>query len=97
VFKRRDCAERLTVYVDDMPCEACHGDTVAALLLASESIVHRLSIVSGSPRAPWCMMGVCFECLVEIDGKPYQQACLVPVRPGMRIRRHSFVQEEAWA
>jgi predicted molibdopterin-dependent oxidoreductase YjgC len=33
------------------------------------------------------MMGVCFECLVEIDGQTNQQGCLVRVRDGMRIRR----------
>jgi NADH dehydrogenase/NADH:ubiquinone oxidoreductase subunit G len=32
------------------------------------------------------MMGVCFECLVEIDGVPNQQACMTPVRSGMRIK-----------
>ena len=32
-------------------------------------------------------MGVCFECLVEIDGVPNQQACLVPVSEGMSVRR----------
>jgi NADH dehydrogenase/NADH:ubiquinone oxidoreductase subunit G len=33
------------------------------------------------------MMGVCFECLVEIDGVPARQSCLVPVREGMSIKR----------
>ena len=33
------------------------------------------------------MMGVCFDCLMEIDGVPNQQACMVPVAEGMAIRR----------
>ena len=33
------------------------------------------------------MMGVCFDCLMEIDGAPNRQACLVPVAEGMRINR----------
>jgi predicted molibdopterin-dependent oxidoreductase YjgC len=32
------------------------------------------------------MMGVCFDCLVTIDDVPNQQACLVLVTRGMRIR-----------
>jgi NADH dehydrogenase/NADH:ubiquinone oxidoreductase subunit G len=32
------------------------------------------------------MMGVCFECLVEIDGIPNQQACMTPVKEGMQVR-----------
>jgi predicted molibdopterin-dependent oxidoreductase YjgC len=38
-------------------------------------------------------MGVCHECLVEIDGKPNQQACLTTVRDGMRIKKQVKVQE----
>ncbi|NUT16777.1 MAG: (2Fe-2S)-binding protein [Cupriavidus sp.] len=45
----------------------------------------RNSPVSGEPRAPYCMMGVCFECLMEIDGQPSRQSCLVTVREGMRV------------
>ena len=37
--------------------------------------------------APYCMMGVCFDCLAEIDGVPNRQSCMVEARPGMRIRR----------
>ena len=43
--------------------------------------------MSGAPRAPYCMMGVCFDCLMTIDGVASRQACLVPVREGMRIER----------
>jgi predicted molibdopterin-dependent oxidoreductase YjgC len=35
------------------------------------------------------MMGICFECLVEIDGRPNQQACQIIVRDGMTIHRQS--------
>jgi predicted molibdopterin-dependent oxidoreductase YjgC len=41
--------------------------------------------VSGTHRAPYCMMGACFDCLVEIDGIPNQQACQTLVREGMRV------------
>jgi hypothetical protein len=33
------------------------------------------------------MMGVCFDCLAEIDGVPNRQSCMVTAQPGMRIRR----------
>ena len=41
--------------------------------------------VSGAPRLPYCMMGVCFDCLVTIDGVGNRQGCLVPVAEGMQI------------
>ncbi|MEJ0017740.1 MAG: (2Fe-2S)-binding protein [Acetobacteraceae bacterium] len=67
--------------------EAREGDTVAAALLAWDATALRLSPVSGAPRMPYCMMGVCFECLIEIDGIGNRQACLTTVAPGMRVRR----------
>jgi predicted molibdopterin-dependent oxidoreductase YjgC len=60
--------------------------TVAAALLASGQMTCRTSAVSGAPRGPFCMMGVCFECLVEIDGVPNIQACMTRVAEGMRVR-----------
>ncbi|WP_116085970.1 (2Fe-2S)-binding protein [Tropicimonas sp. IMCC34011] len=63
------------------------GISVAAALLAGGVGVFRTSIVSAAPRAPFCMMGVCFECLVEIDGISGRQSCMVPVTDGMAIRR----------
>jgi predicted molibdopterin-dependent oxidoreductase YjgC len=61
------------------------GITVAAALLMSGISRFRATPVSESPRAPYCMMGVCFECLVDIDGVPNRQSCLIEVAEGMRI------------
>lgn len=61
------------------------GITVAAALLMSGINRFRATPVSESPRAPYCMMGVCFECLVDIDGVPNRQSCLIEVADGMRI------------
>ena len=62
------------------------GLTVAAALLGHGESRLRASPVSGQSRAPYCMMGVCFDCLVEIDGVPNRQSCLIPVREGMTVR-----------
>lgn len=62
------------------------GISVAAALLMSGINRFRATPVSESPRAPYCMMGVCFECLVDIDGVPNRQSCLIEVAEGMRIR-----------
>ena len=72
---------------DGREVDAREGDSVAAALLAAGIGPIRFSAVSGDPRAPYCMMGVCFECLVEIDGLANRQACMVRVRPGMQVTR----------
>jgi D-hydroxyproline dehydrogenase subunit gamma len=78
----------ITVFVDDKVVSAETGDTVAAVLLSAGVLRLRRSAISSAVRAPYCLMGVCFECLVEIDGVPERQACLVPVQEGMHVRTH---------
>ena len=64
------------------------GITVAAAVMGftGEHFIRR-SPVSGEKRAPFCYMGVCHECLMEIDGISNQQACIIEVKDGMRIKR----------
>lgn len=78
-----DALVRFTV--DGRPATARLGDSVAAALLAEGVLAQRLSPVSGSPRAPYCLMGVCFECLVTVDGVGNRQGCLVAVAEGMAV------------
>ena len=76
----------VAVTIDGTPYAACTGDTVAAALLASGRLAFRATSGTGAARGPYCMMGVCFDCLVTIDGRPNQQACMIAVAPGMRIQ-----------
>jgi predicted molibdopterin-dependent oxidoreductase YjgC len=61
------------------------GQTVAAALWAAGIRSWRTTRESGAPRGLFCGIGVCFGCLVTIDGTLNQRACLVPVRPGMVV------------
>lgn len=75
----------LSFTLDGRTVEGREGDTVASALLAAGVETCRTSAVGGEPRAPYCLMGVCFECLVTVDGVGNQQGCLVPLRPGMNV------------
>lgn len=85
--RRREPLRTVTVALDDQPVSAAVGDSVATVLLLADGAAYRRSAVGGLARAPYCMIGNCFDCLVEIDGVPNRQGCLVPVRDGMRVRR----------
>ncbi|KQV40826.1 MULTISPECIES: (2Fe-2S)-binding protein [unclassified Rhizobium] len=76
---------RVRVIVDGREIEADVAASVAAALLGAGMTAVRRSVVGGEPRAPYCLMGICFECLVTIDGVQNRQACMVPVRDGMVI------------
>lgn len=75
----------LTIFVDGVATPASDGDSVAAALFASGHAACRESAVSGAPRGPYCLMGVCFDCLVMVDGIANRQGCMTLVRDGMRI------------
>jgi D-hydroxyproline dehydrogenase subunit gamma len=75
------------VFVDGVALRVPEGASAAAAVLLAGAAAIRETPVSGAPRLPYCMMGVCFDCLAEIDGVANRQACLVPVAPGMRIAR----------
>lgn len=81
--------DAVTLSVDGQPVRARAGETVAACLLRAGVPYNRLTPVSGAPRLPYCMIGHCFECLVEIDGIGNRQACLTLVRDGMKVRRQA--------
>src|SRR5581483_1974099 len=53
--------------------------------LAAADIVSVRQARSGAPRGPFCGMGACFDCLVTVDGRPSQRACLTKVAAGMEV------------
>ncbi|RBL83127.1 (2Fe-2S)-binding protein [Streptomyces cavourensis] len=93
MFKRLDEAQRqvqgapvrVTVNGADLQCR--QGDSVAAALFAGGMQACRDTAVGEVPRGPYCMMGVCYDCLVTIDGQANQQGCMTAVREGMKIER----------
>ena len=90
MFRRIDDAAApagVTISFEGQTIEAQVGDSLAAALLAHDVGPFRTTPVSGSPRTPYCLMGICFDCLVEVDGVPNRQACIVEVRDGMQVRR----------
>lgn len=78
---------------DGASVEAYEGDSVAAALLASGVDRFRTTPKQGQPRLPYCLMGVCFDCLLEIDGEANRQSCMIEVREGMQVRRQDLSRE----
>jgi predicted molibdopterin-dependent oxidoreductase YjgC len=101
LFKKAPGAEgaQVTIRFDGVDLVVPADVSVAAALLASGVSNLRVTPGSGAPRAPYCMIGICFDCLVNIDGVQNRQACLVRIREGMRISTQqgalSFDEEQA--
>lgn len=61
------------------------GQSVGGALLASGRLAWRSTRHDGAPRGLFCGIGVCFDCLVTINGIPNERACLVRAVPGMAV------------
>ncbi len=78
-------AESVRLVVDGRPIAARAGDSVATALLAAGYRSFGCNVATGAPNAAYCLIGSCFGCLCDIDGRPQSQACLVPVAEGMEV------------
>ena len=76
----------LTVSIDGRAVTAYAGETVAAVLFA-EGLAATRRTRGGAPRGVFCGMGVCFDCLVVVDGVPNTRACVTFAAEGMAIER----------
>lgn len=86
-LERAAPAPVVTIYLDGRPVAAREGETLAVALLETGADDFRSTPVSQARRGPFCLMGACFDCLVEVDGRSNVQACCVEVRAGQRVRR----------
>lgn len=75
----------VTLLVDGQPVAARRGQTVAAALLAHGRTVLRHTRNAGKPRGMYCAMGVCFDCVMTIDGHAGVRACMTRVEDGMHV------------
>ncbi|MFE5735813.1 (2Fe-2S)-binding protein [Streptomyces celluloflavus] len=71
---------------DELTIEAEPGQSIAAALLAAGHRSWRRTRVVGAGRGMFCGIGVCFDCLVTVNGRPNQRACLVEAAPGDLVR-----------
>jgi D-hydroxyproline dehydrogenase subunit gamma len=81
---RKFTTEIVTVHVDGRSIAVPARSTAAVAVLLADKACR--TSVSGEPRAPFCGMGTCFECRVEIDGVKHVRSCQVLCESGMKIK-----------
>jgi hypothetical protein len=80
---------------DGRPIPTDGEQTIAAALLAAGIRSWRHTRVGGRPRGVFCGIGVCFDCLVRVNGVPSQRACLVTARPGDAVEPQDELRDRA--
>jgi sarcosine oxidase subunit alpha len=79
----------LEVFVDEKKVQAYEGELVSTVLMEEGISVFQRKLKTGRPAGFYCGMGVCYECLVTIDGVENIRACQTPVRDKMVIKTGS--------
>ena len=74
----------VSIVFDGQPVQALDGETIAAALSAA-GIVALRQTRDGERRGLWCGMGACQDCLVTVDGRASQRACMTKVAEGMQV------------
>jgi predicted molibdopterin-dependent oxidoreductase YjgC len=87
---------RVRFNFDWQELEARPGETIAVALLAAGVQALRTTERGSEPRGLFCNMGVCFDCLVEVDGYPNVRACQTVVREGMQVRTQHGHKTKDW-
>ena len=82
---------QITFTLDGMAANAPEGTNLGAFLHLGHD-GHLRDTENGAPRGLYCGMGVCFDCVVLIDGRP-ERACLTTITPGMKVTRTVKRQE----
>lgn len=77
--------QTITITLDGAPLQAYLGETIAGALLANGQRAWRRT-EGGEPRGMFCGMGICFDCLVTVDGVSNVRACITPVVDGMVVK-----------
>lgn len=73
------------IHIDGRAIRTLAGRPLGAVLHRELGAVLRHTVKGGAPRGLFCGMGLCFDCLVTVDGRPDVRACMTPVRDGMQI------------
>lgn len=70
---------------DGRPVDFRPGQSVGAALIAAGHRSWRTTRLGERPRGVFCGIGICFDCLVTIDGRPNERACRVLATDGARV------------
>ncbi|SDS12640.1 (2Fe-2S)-binding protein [Microterricola viridarii] len=72
---RPGATRALSLSVDGEPVDGVDGQSIAGVILASGRLSWRRTSSEGKPRGLFCGIGVCFDCIVTVNGERDVRAC----------------------
>ncbi len=83
----------ISLQVDGQLVSAYEGETIAGVLFAEGRRILRRTMKDRRPRSIFCGIGICYDCLVTVNGVPNVRACLTPVTEGMVVETQTRVSQ----
>ncbi len=77
--------DKITLFVNSKEIPAYKGETLLAALIAAGYKSLKQSPLRREPRGALCGMGVCFECIVTVNGEPNIRSCMTEVEDNMKV------------
>jgi D-hydroxyproline dehydrogenase subunit gamma len=87
--------EKFEIFVNGLPVAAYPGETVAGALIAAGIRTFRRTMETETDRGQFCGMGICYDCLIELDNQLAVRACMTPAAPGMEVRVPEYPDRDA--
>ncbi len=75
----------ITFTFNNVELTAFEGESLAAALLKHNEKITRFTRIGNKPRGIFCGIGICFDCLIVINGQPNQRSCVTEVKQGMVV------------
>ena len=91
MWKRLEEVKRgapFTIQVDGEPVTAYQGETLATVILVAGKEMMRKTLKYQSPRSYYCGMGICNDCLVELEDGTKVRACQTLADPCIKIKKY---------
>ncbi len=85
--------KQVQIIINDKPVFAYEGELVSTALQAEGIHIFNRKHKTGKPAGIYCGMGVCYECLVIVNGVANTRACQTPIEDGMTI--HTQLEEKS--
>ena len=92
IWKDVQRGQAFEIEVDGVPVVAYEGETVAAALMAVGIRTTHMTAGKGEPRGICCGIGLCYGCMMVIDGVPNTRTCQTLAQPGMRLETQKGLQ-----
>lgn len=77
--------QKITFLVNGKEVLAYKGETLLAALIGAGYKHTKNSPLGRQPRGGLCGMGVCFECIVTVNGEPNIRSCMTEVQENMKV------------